>query len=61
MKRRQFLAQAALGVGVLILDDRPAFPQALKEFRIGYQKNGMLVIARQQAALEKRSPDAASS
>jgi sulfonate transport system substrate-binding protein len=60
MKRRQFLAQAALGVGVSILGGAPAFPQALREFRIGYQKNGVLVIARQQAALEKRYRPAAT-
>jgi sulfonate transport system substrate-binding protein len=28
--------------------------ESLKEFRVGYQKNGVLVVARQQAALEKR-------
>jgi sulfonate transport system substrate-binding protein len=54
MKRRQFLAQAPLGLGISILGGGPAFPQALKEFRIGYQKNGILVIARQKAALEQR-------
>jgi sulfonate transport system substrate-binding protein len=31
----------------------PARAQTPKELRIGYQKNGVLVIARQQAALEK--------
>ena len=27
---------------------------ALREFRIGYQKNGILVIAKQQRAIENR-------
>lgn len=32
----------------------PASAQAPNEIRIGYQKNGVLVLARQQSALEKR-------
>ncbi len=54
MKRRDFLklsfATAAMG-GVAA----PAFAQGTpKEIRIGYQKTGVLVIARQQAVLEKQ-------
>lgn len=53
MERRDFLklstaAIAALGVS-------PALAQtAAKEVRIGYQKTGVLVIARQQGTIEKR-------
>lgn len=53
MKRRDFLK---LSVGVATT--AALLPQAhanvaVKEIRIGYQKNGVLVITRQQAALEK--------
>ena len=41
-----------LGGALAALSSR-ARAQSLKEFRIGYQKNGVLVLARQQA-LEKR-------
>ena len=55
MDRRQFLGRSALLLGASALGNgKPAFAQSLKEFRIGYQKNGVLVIARQQQALEKR-------
>src|ERR1700754_2845703 len=58
MNRREFLggflSSSALGAGLAVLGHHTASAQALKEFRIGYQKNGVLVIARQQAALEKR-------
>ncbi|HUD89084.1 MAG TPA: sulfonate ABC transporter substrate-binding protein [Xanthobacteraceae bacterium] len=52
MSRRDFVGisavAAALGLtGVAAIADAP------KEIRIGYQKNGILVVARQQAALEK--------
>ena len=53
MRRRDFLklsvATAALGA----LSSRASAQGAVKEIRIGYQKNGVLVITRQQAALEK--------
>ena len=53
MKRREFL-QLTLGTAVAAALSREVRAQAdAKEIRIGYQKNGVLVIARQQAALEK--------
>ena len=54
MKRRDFLKLSA-GVAVRLLFCRRRTPmQAVKEIRIGYQKTGVLVIARQQAVLEKK-------
>ena len=53
MKRRDFLK---LSVGVAAagaLLPRSRAEAGVKEIRIGYQKNGVLVITRQQAALEK--------
>ena len=53
MKRRDFLKISA---GMATLAASPSIVRAqagVKEVRIGYQKNGVLVIARQQAALEK--------
>ena len=53
MKRREFL-QLSLGTAAVAALSREVRAQGdLKEIRIGYQKNGVLVIARQQAALEK--------
>lgn len=53
MKRRDFL-RLSLGTAVVAALSAPARAQApLKEIRIGYQKTGVLVIARQQAVLEK--------
>lgn len=53
MKRREFL-KLSVGAGALAALSAPALAQsAAKEVRIGYQKNGVLVIARQQATLEK--------
>jgi sulfonate transport system substrate-binding protein len=53
MKRREFL-KLSMGTAALAALSREARAQdAVKEIRIGYQKNGVLVIARQQAALEK--------
>ena len=53
MRRRDFLKLSA-GTAALAALSAPAIAQgALKEIRIGYQKNGVLVITRQQAALEK--------
>jgi len=53
MKRREFL-KLSLGSAAVAALAREARAQAsIKEVRIGYQKNGVLVIARQQAALEK--------
>jgi sulfonate transport system substrate-binding protein len=52
MKRREFL-KLSLGTAAVAALSREVRAQAdIKEIRIGYQKNGVLVIARQQAALE---------
>jgi sulfonate transport system substrate-binding protein len=54
MKRREFLK---LSVGTAAVAALSAGAQAqigVKEIRVGYQKTGVLVIARQQAVLEKR-------
>jgi sulfonate transport system substrate-binding protein len=54
MKRRHFLklvlVSSALVPAALHAQQTASAP---KEIRVGYQKNGVLVIARQQAALEK--------
>jgi sulfonate transport system substrate-binding protein len=53
VKRREFL-KLSLGSAALAALSREAGAQtSIKEIRVGYQKNGVLVIARQQAALEK--------
>jgi sulfonate transport system substrate-binding protein len=54
MHRRQLLELALLGgaSGFLPLHAR-AQADAIRELRVGYQKNGVLVIARQQAILER--------
>ena len=51
MKRRQFL-QLSLGTAASAMWSVARAQSALKEIRIGYQKNGVLVVARQQANLE---------
>jgi sulfonate transport system substrate-binding protein len=51
MKRREFL-QLSLAAAVAGWSDARA-QAAVKEIRIGYQKNGVLVIARQRAVLEQ--------
>jgi sulfonate transport system substrate-binding protein len=53
MKRREFL-KLSLGTAAVAMLASPASAQAaVKEIRIGYQKSGVLVIARQQSSLEK--------
>jgi len=53
MKRREFL-KWSIGTAAVVAVSRSASAQTdLKGIRIGYQKNGVLVIARQQATLEK--------
>jgi sulfonate transport system substrate-binding protein len=55
MRRRDFL-QLCLGAGLIRLSGnaRAQAPAGAKGLRIGYQKNGVLVIARQQASLERK-------
>src|SRR5256884_4348883 len=53
MKRRAFLG-LSVGGAIAALSSRAQAQASLKEIRIGYQKTGVLVIARQQAVLEKR-------
>ncbi|MFK4564224.1 ABC-type nitrate/sulfonate/bicarbonate transport system substrate-binding protein [Bradyrhizobium ottawaense] len=53
MQRRDFL-KLSIGTAAAAALASPAIAQgAVKEIRVGYQKNGVLVITRQQAALEK--------
>ena len=52
MKRREFLG-LSVGGAVAALSSRAVAQAPVKEIRIGYQKTGVLVIARQQAVLEK--------
>src|SRR3954451_8550027 len=56
MKRRDFLG-LSVGGSVAALSPRALAQAPVKEIRIGYQKTGVLVIARQQAILEKRFAD----
>jgi sulfonate transport system substrate-binding protein len=52
MQRREFL-KWSIGTAAVAAVSRQANAQTgVKEIRIGYQKNGVLVIARQQATLE---------
>jgi len=53
MKRREFLKFSLGTAAVAAWSSRVSAEAGIKEIRIGYQKNGVLVIARQQAALEK--------
>jgi sulfonate transport system substrate-binding protein len=53
MRRREFLKLSARTVAAAALSRQASAQTVVKEIRIGYQKNGVLVIARQQAALEK--------
>lgn len=52
MKRRRFL-QLSLGAAAALSAPAVHAQNALREIRIGYQKNGVLVIARQRATLEQ--------
>src|SRR5256885_7192767 len=52
MKRREFLKLSLGTAAIAALAQRAQAEAAVKEIRIGYQKNGVLVIARQQATLE---------
>jgi sulfonate transport system substrate-binding protein len=53
ISRRKFVGTGAF-VALAGLAGAPAFADLPAEIRIGYQKNGILVVARQQAVLEKR-------
>jgi sulfonate transport system substrate-binding protein len=53
MKRREFLKLSLGTAAVAALSSRASAQAGVKEIRVGYQKNGVLVIARQQANLEK--------
>jgi sulfonate transport system substrate-binding protein len=53
MRRREFLKLSAGTLAVAAVSRQASAQAGVKEIRIGYQKNGVLVIARQQAALEK--------
>ena len=53
MKRREFLG-LSVGGAIAALSSRAEAQATVKEIRVGYQKTGVLVIARQQAVLEKR-------
>jgi sulfonate transport system substrate-binding protein len=52
MQRREFLKLSAGTVAIAALSPYARGQTGVTEIRIGYQKNGVLVIARQQAALE---------
>ncbi|MBR0873177.1 sulfonate ABC transporter substrate-binding protein [Bradyrhizobium tropiciagri] len=52
MKRRQFLKFSLGSAAAVALSQRAQAQASVKEIRIGYQKNGVLVIARQRATLE---------
>jgi len=52
MKRRDFLKLSLGTAAVAALSRRASAEGEVKEIRIGYQKNGVLVIARQRASLE---------
>ena len=53
MKRREFLKLSLGTAAIAALSTRVRAEANVKEIRIGYQKNGVLVIARQQSTLEK--------
>jgi ABC-type nitrate/sulfonate/bicarbonate transport system substrate-binding protein len=53
MQRRDFLSFSAGAAAHTALSPRAFAQSGVKEIRVGYQKNGVLVITRQQAALEK--------
>jgi sulfonate transport system substrate-binding protein len=53
MQRRDFLRLSVGTAAAAAFAPRVNAQGAVKEIRIGYQKNGVLVITRQQAALEK--------
>lgn len=52
-RRKILLALAALAAAGPLISNLDAAAEPPVEFRVGYQKNGILVIARQQQTLEK--------
>ena len=52
MKRRDVLKLSLGAAALAAVSSRAQADASVKEFRIGYQKNGVLVIARQRAVLE---------
>jgi sulfonate transport system substrate-binding protein len=52
MKRREFLKLSLGTAAAAALSQRAQAQSSAKDIRIGYQKNGVLVITRQRAALE---------
>ena len=52
MKRREFLKLSLGSAALAALSSRASADAGVKEIRIGYQKNGVLVIARQRSTLE---------
>lgn len=58
MRRRQFL-QLSVAVIAGAVSSRARAQKVVKEIRIGYQKTGVLVVARQQSILEKKFADRA--
>jgi sulfonate transport system substrate-binding protein len=53
MRRREFLKLSLASAAAAALSPEARAQADIREIRIGYQKNGVLVIARQQAVLEK--------
>jgi len=53
MRRREFLKLSVAATAIAAWSRQVHAQTAVSEIRIGYQKNGVLVIARQQATLEK--------
>src|SRR5258708_8215927 len=53
MKRRDFLKLSLGTAAAAALSSHAQAEAGVKEIRIGYQKNGVLVIARQRATLEE--------
>ncbi len=54
MERREFLKLSTAAIAVAASPGASQAQAAAKEIRIGYQKTGVLVIARQQGTIEKR-------
>ncbi|WP_448044214.1 aliphatic sulfonate ABC transporter substrate-binding protein [Bradyrhizobium liaoningense] len=53
MERREFFKLSVGAAAMAALSSRAIAQGGVREIRVGYQKNGVLVVARQQAALEE--------